>query len=132
MAGRRRDGAQALVHVGCEPDDQGEARRRDGSQRGREGAQQGRDGGQGDDTGSQPEVMRRIVVVGVPGAGKTTLAVELAGRLGIPRVECDALFWGPSWTPTPPVEFRARVAAATAGEAWVTDGNYAAVRDIVW
>jgi adenylate kinase family enzyme len=66
----------------------------------------------------------RIVVVGTGGSGKTTVARELAGRLGVPHVELDELFHGPGWTETPAEEFRRRVAAATDGDGWVVDGNY--------
>jgi adenylate kinase family enzyme len=66
------------------------------------------------------------------GSGKTTLAAEMARRLGAPHVELDALHWGPNWT-LPTVEgFREKVAGALSGERWVTDGNYSAVRDLVW
>src|ERR671930_1535176 len=68
--------------------------------------------------------MPRIVVVGTSGSGKTTVARELARRLDVRHVELDALFHGPGWAETPPEEFRRRVAAATAGEGWVVDGNY--------
>lgn len=73
---------------------------------------------------------KRIHVVGTSGSGKTTLARNLARRLDIPHVELDALHWGPNWTPAP--DFRERVTAALSGEAWATDGNYSAVRDIIW
>ena len=36
------------------------------------------------------------------------------------------------WTPLDTAEFRARVAAVAAGERWVIDGGYSAVRDLVW
>ena len=75
---------------------------------------------------------RRIVVVGTTGSGKTTLAGELAQRLEVPHVELDALHWEPNWAEAPIEIFRARVARAVSGEAWVTDGNYSVVRDIVW
>lgn len=76
--------------------------------------------------------MRRYAVVGVTGSGKTRLARALAQRLALPHVELDALFWGPNWEKAPPEVFRARVAEALSGEAWVADGNYSATRDIVW
>jgi adenylate kinase family enzyme len=75
---------------------------------------------------------RRIVVVGNTGSGKTTFAAGLARRLGSTHLELDALFWGPNWTHVPADVFRSRVAAATAGESWVADGNYSAVRDLTW
>ncbi|HLJ58125.1 MAG TPA: AAA family ATPase [bacterium] len=76
--------------------------------------------------------MRRIVVVGTSGAGKTTVSRELSKRLGIPHIELDALHWAPGWTETPTDVFRARVSRALARAAWVVDGNYAKARDIVW
>ena len=75
---------------------------------------------------------RRIAVVGVCGSGKTTLAATLAHRLAIPHVELDALHWEPNWTPALPEAFRARVTAALAGDAWVVDGNYSTVRELIW
>ena len=66
----------------------------------------------------------KIAVVGTSGSGKTTVARELARRLGVLHVELDALFHGPGWTETPVEEFRRRVVAATEGSGWVMDGNY--------
>ncbi|MCC6442439.1 MAG: adenylate kinase [Armatimonadetes bacterium] len=74
----------------------------------------------------------RIIVIGTTGSGKTMLARSLAGCLGVPHVELDALHWDPGWTPAPPEVFRARVEEALSGPAWVTDGNYGKARDIVW
>lgn len=75
---------------------------------------------------------RRIVVVGTSGSGKTTLAKTLAARFGLPRIELDALHWEAGWTPAPPERFRACALAAIAGERWVLDGGYGAVREVVW
>lgn len=83
------------------------------------------------ETGHQA-FLRRIAVVGTSGSGKTTLAHQLALRLGIPHVELDAIHWGPNWTPAPLEIFRERTAEALAGDAWTVDGNYSAVRGIVW
>jgi adenylate kinase family enzyme len=81
---------------------------------------------------SSGDVGRRIVVVGSTGAGKTSLATALASRLSIPHVELDALHWEAGWAPASTPAFRDRVSQALAGDAWVVDGNYASVRDLVW
>ncbi|HNS51889.1 MAG TPA: AAA family ATPase [Anaerolineae bacterium] len=81
---------------------------------------------------SEPCPPLRITVVGTSGSGKTTLARRLAGRLGVPHVELDALHWGPNWTPAETAVFAERTVQALSGAAWVTDGNYSKVRDFVW
>lgn len=74
----------------------------------------------------------RYLIVGTSGAGKTAFANALAEAARCPHVELDALHWGPNWTPVPPKQFERAVRDATQGERWVTDGNYSAVRDVLW
>jgi adenylate kinase family enzyme len=68
--------------------------------------------------------MRRIVIIGPLGAGKSTLAVELGRRLGIPVHHLDSLYWGDSWTATPAAEWQALLDRLVAGESWILDGNF--------
>jgi adenylate kinase family enzyme len=76
--------------------------------------------------------VRRISVVGNTGSGKTTLATGLAAALGVPHLELDSVFHQAGWQPLDRETFRERVASFTARPSWVVDGNYSAVRDIVW
>lgn len=76
------------------------------------------------------ESMRRVLVVGSSGAGKSTLARAIAARRGLRHIELDALFHGPGWTPRE--TFAEDVHAATEGDDWVADGNYAPVADRLW
>jgi adenylate kinase family enzyme len=76
--------------------------------------------------------VRRIVVVGTSGSGKTTMTRALSQRLGVPHLELDAINWGPGWTQAPRDVFRAQVDAATDAAAWACDGNYSSVRHLVW
>lgn len=76
--------------------------------------------------------MKRVVVIGTTGSGKSTLAARLAGLLGCPFIEPDALFWGANWTPVPREEFRRQVADAVAGDVWTIGGNYGVARDLIW
>jgi adenylate kinase family enzyme len=75
---------------------------------------------------------QRVVVIGVTGSGKTTFARGVADSIGAPCVELDALHWEPGWQAAPPETFLARVAAATAGERWVADGNYSRAQGLLW
>ena len=77
----------------------------------------------------------RIVVIGTAGAGKTTLAQAIAARLDLPHIELDAVNWQAGWHDLDrhdPEEFVRRVRAAIQAGAWVTDGNYGSVRDMLW
>jgi adenylate kinase family enzyme len=74
----------------------------------------------------------RIVVIGTSGAGKSTVASALARAVQSPCIELDALYWGPAWQAVPAAQFEGAVRTATAGEQWVADGNYSAVRGLLW
>jgi adenylate kinase family enzyme len=69
--------------------------------------------------------MRKVAIIAsASGNGKTTLGRELAGRLGVPFVELDALVHGPNWSETPDDELRRIVAPIVASDGWVIDGTY--------
>jgi len=74
----------------------------------------------------------RVLIQGTSGSGKTTLSEALAKVLGVERLELDGLYHQPDWTPLDVDEFRERVAAFAAQPAWVVDGNYSQVRNILW
>ncbi len=65
-----------------------------------------------------------MIISSASGNGKTTLGRELAGHLGVPFVELDALVHGPGWVETPDGELRRRLAAVLASDGWVIDGVY--------
>jgi adenylate kinase family enzyme len=79
-----------------------------------------------------PAHLQRIAIVGTTGSGKTTLARTIAQRLAVPHIELDSLYWEANWQPAPLEVFRTRLEPKSAAPAWVTDGNYRQVRDLVW
>jgi adenylate kinase family enzyme len=67
-----------------------------------------------------------VLVAGVSGSGKSTVARRIASILGIPYTEIDALYHGPNWVPRP--GFEEDVAAFTSEPAWVTEWQYRTAR----
>jgi adenylate kinase family enzyme len=78
--------------------------------------------------------MERIVVVGPPGSGKTTVARAISDVMALPYTELDALWWGPNWSEAGQDEFTRRVDPITQKDHWVLDGNYfdAGAPDVIW
>jgi adenylate kinase family enzyme len=76
--------------------------------------------------------MRRVVVFGTTGSGKSRLADRLGERTGLRVIELDALNWGPNWQPAPIELLRHRVERETRDGDWIVVGNYDSVRDLTW
>src|SRR2546430_13840192 len=68
--------------------------------------------------------MKRVLVIGSGGTGKTTVARRLAQRTGLPLIHLDLLYWRPGWQPTPGEEWHETVRRLVVGERWIMDGNY--------
>jgi len=76
-------------------------------------------------------VANRVLIYGVTGSGKTTLARQVADRTGLPWYSVDDLTWEPGWVIVPPAEQRRRIAAICAGEQWILDTAYGKWLDVV-
>jgi adenylate kinase family enzyme len=68
--------------------------------------------------------VKRVLVTGPTGAGKSQLAGKLGALLEIPVLHLDTLFWKPGWVATPPDEWEALQRRELAEEAWVADAQY--------
>ena len=68
--------------------------------------------------------MERVLVIGSPGAGKSTFAAAIARRTGLPLIHLDRHYWQSGWVESEAEEWKARVEALASGERWVMDGNY--------
>jgi len=74
--------------------------------------------------------MRRVLVIGSPGAGKSTLATRLATALALPVHYLDLHHWKPGWVYRDAADARERVRAIVETPAWVMDGNFAETFDL--
>lgn len=69
--------------------------------------------------------MRRVLVIGSPGSGKSTFARKLRELTGLPLVYLDRLQWNADRTVVDRSVFLARLEEALHQDAWIIDGNYA-------
>lgn len=67
--------------------------------------------------------MRRVLVLGRGGAGKSAFARRLGALSGIPVVELDKVFWGPGLVGTPGPEWAEKQRELVAADAWILDGD---------
>jgi adenylate kinase family enzyme len=77
--------------------------------------------------------VRRVVVLGNTGSGKSTFGAALAAKLDVPYADSDDLFWLPGWQEVDNDTFRSNLDRATTGDGWVLVGNYLSrATDITW
>lgn len=69
-------------------------------------------------------VPARVMVVGSPGAGKSTLARRLGMSTGLPVYHLDDEYWGPDWSRPGSDAWLDRLRQLTDAERWIIDGNY--------
>ncbi len=74
-------------------------------------------------------IVKRVMIIGSGGAGKSTLAGVLGARLRIPVVHLDAHFWQPGWVPTPREAWLELQRELMHAETWIMDGNYGGTMD---
>ncbi|HEX9962862.1 MAG TPA: DNA topology modulation protein [Pyrinomonadaceae bacterium] len=69
--------------------------------------------------------MKKILVIGSSGAGKSTFSRRLSEKTGLEVIHLDRLYWKPNWVETTDkTEWKAVVEKALAGDVWIIDGSY--------
>lgn len=68
--------------------------------------------------------MKRVIVIGCPGSGKTTFAEKLRDKTGIPLFYLDAIWHKPDRTHISREEYDKRLSEILALDFWIIDGNY--------
>ena len=70
--------------------------------------------------------MKRIMVVGCPGSGKSTMAIRIAQKLDLPVVHLDQIHYAPGWQERTKAEKTRLATRAEKADRWVIDGNLSA------
>lgn len=74
--------------------------------------------------------MKKVVVIGSGGSGKSTFARRLGAITGLEVIHLDRIFWRPNWEETPLDEWKATVRRLTESDSWIMDGNFGGTREI--
>ena len=76
------------------------------------------------------KTMRKVLVIGSGGAGKSIFARQLGTLLNLDVIHLDALYWHPGWVETPRAEWRKVIEELLRRDAWIIDGNYSNTLDL--
>ncbi len=68
--------------------------------------------------------MKRIVVTGSPGSGKSVFSIKLHEKTGLPLVHLDNVWWKPDRTHISRAEFDEALAVILKEDEWIIDGSY--------
>jgi len=68
--------------------------------------------------------MRKVMIIGCPGAGKSTFARALSAKTGLPVFYMDRLFWNKDGTSVSQEELDKRLNEVLIQNEWIIDGNY--------
>lgn len=75
--------------------------------------------------------MKRILVIGSSGAGKSTFSRRLHGATRLKLIHLDKLYWKPNWVePTDKTVWRKNLAEVLKGDEWIIDGNYSSTMEM--
>lgn len=74
--------------------------------------------------------MKRVIIIGCPGSGKSTFARKLAERSGLPLHYLDMLKWNSDKTTVSKDVFMARLGSVLSEEVWIIDGNYLSTMEL--
>lgn len=74
--------------------------------------------------------MKKIIVIGCPGSGKSTFSKSLHKITGIPLFHLDMMFWNADKTTVEKSVFLERLSEAIQGSEWIIDGNYGSTMEL--
>ena len=74
--------------------------------------------------------MKKIIVIGCPGSGKSTFSAALHKITGIELFHLDMMYWNADKTTVDKAVFRERLQSAMQNKEWIIDGNYGSTMEM--
>ena len=74
--------------------------------------------------------MKKVIVIGCPGSGKSTVSRALHNKTGIPLYHLDMMYWNADKTTVEKSVFLERLSAVLKKDEWIIDGNYGSTMEL--
>ena len=74
--------------------------------------------------------MKKVIVIGCPGSGKSTVSRALHSKTGIPLYHLDMMYWNADKTTVEKSVFLERLSAVLEKDEWIIDGNYSSTMEL--
>jgi len=74
--------------------------------------------------------MKKIIVIGCPGSGKSTVSRALHNKTGIPLYHLDMMYWNADKSTVEMTVFLERLSAVLEKDEWIIDGNYSSTMEL--
>lgn len=76
--------------------------------------------------------VKRIVIIGTSGSGKSVLGSKIAQALDIQCIDLDDLYWLPGWKERREEEFFQKIKRVISYQKWILTGNYSRASQYIW
>ena len=74
--------------------------------------------------------MKKVIVIGCPGSGKSTVSRALHNKTGIPLYHLDMMYWNADKTTVEKSVFFERLSSVLEKDEWIIDGNYGSTMEL--
>ena len=74
--------------------------------------------------------MKKVIVIGCPGSGKSTVSRALHNKTGIPLYHLDMMYWNADKTTVEKSVFLERLSDVLEKDEWIIDGNYSSTMEL--
>ena len=74
--------------------------------------------------------MKKVIVIGCPGSGKSTFSCSLHSKIGIPLHHLDMMYWNADKTTVEKKVFLERLSDVLEKDEWIIDGNYGSTMEM--
>ena len=74
--------------------------------------------------------MKKVIVIGCPGSGKSTVSRALHNKTGIPLYHLDMMYWNADKTTVEKSVFLERLSDVLEKDEWIIDGNYGSTLEL--